>query len=216
MKESDKSTGPECTQKLQATDASLDLYHRWADRYEQELSEVLGYCYSEQVAARYAEMADAEDGPIVDVGCGTGLLGEALQALGEWPVDGLDISETMLAMAARKGCYRQLLAVDLTAPLSNSDEPWGGLVSAGAYNPGQLGPNTIPPLFEHLRAGALCCIGIHAEHFAELGFADMFRQQQAKNIITEPELVRVPIYAECEHEHAQETAWVVRFRVTES
>ncbi len=213
MADTDKRSKLKSAYTLESRDESLALYHRWADRYEVDMTEGLGYCYPAQVASRYAEMADVDDGPVVDVGCGTGLVGEALSVMGNWPVDGLDISETMLAMAARKNCYRHLYAVDLSEPLSNSKEPWGGLVSAGTYTHGHLGPETIPPLLEHLRVGALCCIGINAEHYAEKGFAEMFRYQQARQIITEPELVQVPIYQDVEHEHTNDNAWVVRFRV---
>lgn len=212
MTDTDKRTDLHNAYALETADDSLALYHRWADKYEEDMAGGLGYCYPAQVAARFAEMAAADDGPVVDIGCGTGLVGEALQAHGDWLIDGLDISEAMLAMASRKGCYRHLFAVDLTAELSNSLEPWGGLISAGTYTHGHLGPHTIPPLFQHLRPGALCCIGVNAQHFAEMGFADMFRQQQASGVITEPELVRVPIYQGVDHANQHDTAWVVRFR----
>lgn len=213
MTDTDKRTDLHSAYSLETPDESLSLYHRWADQYETDMTEGLGYCYPKKVAACYVEMAEQDDGPVVDIGCGTGLVGEALRDHGNWLIDGLDISEAMLAMAARKQCYRHLYAVDLTEPLSNSEAPWGGLISAGTYTHGHLGPQTIPPLLEHLRADALCCIGVNAEHFAEMGFADMFREQQAKQIITEPELVRVAIFQDVEHENRDDTAWVVRFRV---
>ena len=212
MTDTEKHAQSDGSEKLETCDESLSMYHRWADRREQELSEELGYCYPAQVAACFADMADQSDEPIVDIGCGTGLLGEALRCFGSWPIDGLDISEAMLEMAARKNCYRRLLAVDLTYHLSNSDAPWGGLVSADTFTRGLLGPDSIPPLFEHLRPNALCCIGVHAEHFAEKGFADMFRQQQAKQLITEPEMVQVPMFSKRKNDRALDVAWVVRFR----
>lgn len=213
MTDTDKQTDLQSAYALESRDDSLALYHRWADQYEKDMSEGLGYCYPAQVAARFAEMADIDDGPIVDIGCGTGLVGEALREHGNWLVDGLDISEAMLAMAARKECYRHLFAVDLTGTLSNSEAPWGGLVSAGTFTHGHLGPQTIPPLLEHLRPGALCCIGVNAQHFAEKNFADMFRQLQAKKVITEPELVRVPMFQGVEQSRKDDAAWVVRFRL---
>lgn len=213
MTDTDKPSGLQSAYALESADDSLALYHRWADRYEHDMTERLGYCYPLQVALRYAEMANVDDGPIVDVGCGTGLVGEALSAIGSWPIDGLDISEAMLAMASRKGCYRHLYPVDLTEELNNREAPWGGLVSAGTFTHGHLGPDAVPPLLQHLSAGALCCIGVNSEHYAEKGFADMFRQQQARQVITEPELVRVPIFRNTEHDHSKDTAWVVRFRV---
>ncbi len=213
MADTDKPSGVDDAYALESHDDSLALYHRWADRYEQDMTEGLGYCYPAQVAARFAEVADAGDGPVVDVGCGTGLVGEALAVMGDWEVDGLDVSEAMLAMAARKECYRHLYAVDLSEALSNSKAPWGGLLSAGTFTHGHLGPTAIPPLLHHLRPGSLCCIGVNAEHFAEQGFADMFRQLEESHHIDEPEMIRVPIYQGANHDKADDKAWVVRFRL---
>jgi trans-aconitate methyltransferase len=213
MTDTDKRTDLQSAYALESRDDSLALYHRWADQYEADMTQGLGYCYPSQVAARFAEMAEIDDGPVVDVGCGTGLVGEALHDHGNWLVDGLDISEAMLAMAARKGCYRRLYAVDLTEALSSSEAPWGGLISAGTYTHGHLGPQTIPPLLEHLRPGALCCIGINAEHYVAMGFDEIFRRLQEQKTITEPELVRVPIYQAAEHVNKDDVALVVRFRM---
>ncbi len=213
MADTDKRSGVDDAYALENSDDSLALYHRWADQYEQDMTEGMGYCFPAQVAARFAEIADENDGPVVDVGCGTGLVGEALAVMGDWLIDGLDMSEAMLAMAARKQRYRHLYAVDLSEPLSNSKAPWGGLLSAGTFTHGHLGPAAVPPLLFHLRPGALCCIGVNAEHFAEQGFADMFRQLQTAHLIEEPEMIRVPIYHGQKHGKSEDKAWVVRFRL---
>ena len=45
---------------------------------------------------------------IVDLGCGTGLVGEQLYNLGYKNIDGMDLSENMLKDAEEKGIYRYL------------------------------------------------------------------------------------------------------------
>ena len=53
-------------------------------------------------------------GPILDAGCGTGLVGEALSVLGYDPVIGCDLSQGMLDHAARRGGYADLVTQDMT------------------------------------------------------------------------------------------------------
>jgi SAM-dependent methyltransferase len=47
-------------------------------------------------------------GPVLDIGCGTGLTGLALHALGARVIDGVDLSEVSLAAAQSRGIYRNL------------------------------------------------------------------------------------------------------------
>ncbi len=50
----------------------------------------------------------------IDFGCGSGVLGIALRALGlKKPLDGLDVSAGMLELAHQTGCYRELRQANL-------------------------------------------------------------------------------------------------------
>ena len=49
---------------------------------------------------------------ILDYGCGTGLSGYALQAVGFENIDGLDISQEMVRLAEKKLIYRSLKVFD--------------------------------------------------------------------------------------------------------
>ena len=76
-----------------------NLYARWASTYDTEFVEAEGYVYP----AHIAELVTAPGTPILDVGCGTGLVAVALAASGTaWIIDGIDISAHMLAQAAAK------------------------------------------------------------------------------------------------------------------
>jgi predicted TPR repeat methyltransferase len=65
------------------------------------------------LAQAMPESAARAQAAVLDVGCGTGLAGEALAALGFAVVDGLDISPEMMAVAMARGAYRQCLQADL-------------------------------------------------------------------------------------------------------
>ena len=78
----------------------------------------LGYPDPEKVANMVAKHARArghnpETCRILDLGCGTGMIGSRLSDLGFKNVTGFDISAGMLAMAERKDAYKKLVKFDL-------------------------------------------------------------------------------------------------------
>lgn len=91
------------------------LFDDYADRFETSLVEKLDY----SVPQKLAELIDSArpDGGIfdciVDIGCGTGLLGLEIR---DWAarLEGFDISANMLAKAEEKAIYDHLAQADLS------------------------------------------------------------------------------------------------------
>lgn len=73
----------------------------------------LGYHAPEQVAAALATLASSPVQELLDAGCGTGLSGPLLRPRCVRLV-GVDLSPAMLARAAARGCYDQLIEAELT------------------------------------------------------------------------------------------------------
>ena len=87
-----------------------EYYNQWARRYDAEFAEYEGYDYPSRLAALFKALAVDGDGPIADIGCGTGLVGLALvDLMPSVEVYGFDISAAMLEIAAR---YRRIEASD--------------------------------------------------------------------------------------------------------
>jgi predicted TPR repeat methyltransferase len=66
--------------------------------------------------ARILQNYVSPDQPILDAGCGTGLVGQALSSVGYQNLSGIDISADMLEQAEATGCYRELQVQDLSQP----------------------------------------------------------------------------------------------------
>lgn len=106
------------------------LYDEWASGYDDDLA-AWGYEAPAVAAELLAKHASA-GAQIIDVGCGTGLVGRALAATGFHDVVGVDGSSAALDVAAKTGCYRALTEVDLTElPTELSDDLFGGLICVG-------------------------------------------------------------------------------------
>jgi 2-polyprenyl-3-methyl-5-hydroxy-6-metoxy-1,4-benzoquinol methylase len=73
----------------------------------QATGQAQGKAHDGQVDANGADGAVIE-GAVLDIGCGTGLTGLALHALGVHTIDGLDLSEASLTAAQSRGIYRSL------------------------------------------------------------------------------------------------------------
>ena len=105
------------------------LYDGWAETYDAEMS-VAGYRHPSvglSLLTRYLPKGAA---PLLDAGAGTGLMGEWLGIVGYPQVEGLDISEGMLARAAQKGHYSALHKLALGGILPFEDEAYAGIVCA--------------------------------------------------------------------------------------
>src|SRR5690554_4905877 len=120
-------------------DECREIYGGWAGSYEKTMKDDLGYVGPRIVAQALAERAPT-DSPILDAGCGTGLVGAELKRHGFDTIDGIDISEDMLAVAAEKSLYRTLATADLTGTVDLPDDSYGGVVSAGVFTNGHVGP----------------------------------------------------------------------------
>lgn len=217
----DRDVGLEDAYGLETPEDSRRLYRDWASTYDDTFIAKHGYTYHEAMAELFAERASANDQPILDLGCGTGAAGEALRRVGQWTVDGADISPEMMAIAAAKtdadglSIYRHTLEVDLTQPLSLDDDSFGAIVSTGMFTHGHVGHEAFDELHRIARPGSLFAIGVNQEHFHQRGFAPRFDRDVADGRITTPELIPVRIYAEADSstfEHAMDEALVVIFR----
>lgn len=79
------------------------LYDEWSQTYEQDLVGNLGYTGHLIAARALAEFAPDKAASIIDIGCGTGLVGQTLKTLSYSHIDGIDFSEKMLKVARPKG-----------------------------------------------------------------------------------------------------------------
>jgi predicted TPR repeat methyltransferase len=96
------------------------LFDQYAPTFDQALVERLGYRVPELLERAIVGTGRTFDS-VVDLGCGTGLMGERLRPLAR-RLEGIDLSAAMLRRATARGCYDRLLKADLqTAELPQAD-----------------------------------------------------------------------------------------------
>ena len=98
------------------------LFDQYADRFDGELRGVLGYRAPEELAA----LVERVIGPpqraldVLDLGCGTGLSGEAFRPFARTLV-GVDLSPRMAEKARARNIYARVEVGDMTAMLQRTD-----------------------------------------------------------------------------------------------
>lgn len=198
---------------LETPEDSVRLYRRWAADYDETFAHAHGYVAPREIARAYLAEAGADtrpqSGPVLDIGAGTGLVGEQLRDL---TVDAIDISQEMLDAAAAKGLYRRRIRADLTGPLDIPDAEYAGFVSAGTFTHGHVGPACLPELMRVARPGAVFALSINAEAFDKAGFGSAFAALVADDMITPVRFCRAPIYEGATHEHAGDSMLIALFR----
>jgi ubiquinone/menaquinone biosynthesis C-methylase UbiE len=128
------------------------LYDEWATTYNTDLTETHSYVAPVVVAEAALKSGKFHaSARILDAGCGTGLVGEALVARGGGTalIDGIDFSPAMLEVAEKTGAYRSLETGDLTRPIARPDEEYDLVTCGGTFAPGHVGPE--PALREFVR-----------------------------------------------------------------
>ena len=112
----------------------VSVFDGYAERFEQHLIG-LGYRVPGlfRSALEAALAAGHPAGPVLDLGCGTGLVGVAIADLAIGPITGVDLSARMLALAAQKQIYARLETTDLTRFLATETTAWQSVLAADVF-----------------------------------------------------------------------------------
>lgn len=109
------------------------VFDGYAERFEAHLIS-LGYRIPGLMRAallRHAPLADGDRvGPVLDLGCGTGLVAVALLDLPLGPITGIDLSGKMLAAAGVKQLYSELREDDVLHALESDPTLWRIVLAA--------------------------------------------------------------------------------------
>ena len=104
------------------------LFDDYAEEFDQSLSGTLGYRIPEEIAKRLLDDR-ADMSQVLDLGCGTGLVADALNGQFE-AIDGVDLSPEMLRLAEQRGVYRALHCREVVKFLAATTQQWSTAIAA--------------------------------------------------------------------------------------
>lgn len=145
------------------------LYDRWAEVYDEELTENDYRQPARCAEALSAMLAPGPDTTVIDIGCGSGLSGIALADAGFTTIDGCDLSPGMLAKADELGLYRRLFEADLNQPpLDAPDAAYDAATCVGVFSYGHVGADALDDIVRVVKPGGCLVVGLN-DHFYRQG-----------------------------------------------
>lgn len=158
------------------TPRELDAaYAAWAASYDRETAQ-MGYCLPFLVTAWVARHVPVEAGPVLDAGCGTGLSGPAMRALGYGAIEGLDMSAEMLAIAESRACYTALKQARLGDRLPWGDDHFAAFFCTGVFTQGHAPASGLVELARITRPGGHAVFTVRDTILKEGGFDAVFAE----------------------------------------
>ena len=123
-------------------------------------------------AGFFGRYVKPEDGPVLDAGAGSGLMGEVLAPLGYGELVGIDISREMLELARRKGVYKDLHQMELGGRLDFPDDAFVAVVSTGVFTAGHAPPESFDELIRATSSGGYMIVGVRTDVYKDSGFKE--------------------------------------------
>ena len=165
----------------------MAIYDKWAATYNAEVGDKAQDYVAPVLVAQVALKSsnNPTESAILDAGCGTGLVGQALAFAGVKNIDGLDLSTAMLKMADQTGVYRNLTQEDLTQRIGKPDDTYDIVTCVGTFTLGYVGPD--PALKEFVRVtkkNGVVVATIIEEVWVTGGFKAEVDRLEAENLVT--------------------------------
>jgi predicted TPR repeat methyltransferase len=143
-------------------------YDLWAGKYDADVGQVQDYL-APLATAEVAKAYLAKEARILDAGAGTGLSGTALKEAGFENLVGLDFSAGMLAVAAKKGTYRETIVADLGRRTPLADDSFDAVVTVGTTS--QMPSESLLEFVRVVRQGGRIIFTTWVKAYIERGYA---------------------------------------------
>ncbi|KRB20831.1 MULTISPECIES: class I SAM-dependent DNA methyltransferase [Mesorhizobium] len=155
-------------------------YAAWAATYDSETAS-LGYLLPFLITAWVARYVPAGEGPLLDAGCGTGLSGPSLKALGYRDIAGLDLSDDMLKIAGSRNAYGELKQAMLGGPLPWPDGYFRAFFSTGVFTISHAPASGLHDLVRITKKGGHAIFTVRDQVFESGGFQAVFDELTTAN-----------------------------------
>lgn len=173
------------------------LYARFANFYDQNMREELVYqgpALISEVLEQF--LGDADELDVVELGCGTGMVGRQLRSCARW-LTGIDLSPDMIAQAGGSDIYDELVTAEITSWLATNQADYDLVVSCDTLIYfGDL-RQVIIPAAEHLNPGGWIAITVEKGAVAPFSLADTGRychtEQHVREVAEEAGLTVVSL-----------------------
>ena len=164
-------------------------YDRWSSNYNNDVAEE-DYSGPEYIADYLANLLQNKlkiniidtKLEVIDAGCGTGLVGKALDSRGFQSIDGFDLSHKMVERAKQTEAYRSLTGgCDMTGRIqSYPDNQYQATVCCGVFTLGHVPPIALEELIRITKPGGLLLVSTRKSYYDTSNFQLVIDRLQAE------------------------------------
>ena len=155
------------TYRLETQEETLAHYEAWADTYDEEITEN-NYAQPSRCASALARFSTIDEINVLDIGCGSGLSGLALNDFGFKNIDGCDFSPSMLEKAKSTNVYQKLFLADINEELDIEEETYDAVCAVGVLAFAHVRTEALRQMLRIVKSKGLLVIGLN-EHYWEGG-----------------------------------------------
>ena len=167
--------------KTQNEDDLMNVYQKWAADYDDDNDNLLGTVSQPRSVQILQEYVRNKELKIIDVGCGTGLVGRELERAGFSNFDGIDISKEMIDIAKQRG-YSNLFIGSLNDKLPFTDSEYDAALCVGVFTHGHVGSDRLDELARIVKPGGIICFTINEGVYASYGFNSKIERLESEHV----------------------------------
>jgi len=158
-----------------------DIYTKWASAYDHDNDYLLGTVSQPLSVQIFQEYMKNKSVRIIDVGCGTGLVGLELKNSGFTNFEGIDISQEMIDIAKQRN-YSKLFIGSLNSSLPFDNNDYGAAFCVGVFTHGHVGSDRLEELVRIVKPGGIICFTINEGVYEPYGFNSEIEKLESENV----------------------------------
>lgn len=175
----------------------ISKYDNWVSEYDAHHHQNGWKALLNHVAYTLTTHLD-ENSKILDVGCGTGLLGKELNSYRFDHLYGIDISAKSLDFARQFNLYQGLSTAELGKKLDFADNTFDALTSCGVFTRKQVPLNSFEELIRILKPGGLFLVALRVEDNDY--YYNQLKAYYADGVLKEIFKTEFSVLSSCHHE----------------
>ena len=157
------------------------VYKEWAPAYDYDNDNLLGTVSQPLSVKIFQEYIKDKSLRIIDVGCGTGLVGVELEKGGFSNFDGIDISQEMIDIAKQR-VYSKLFIGSLNDSLPCENNEYDAALWVGVFTHGHVGSDRLDELVRIVKPGGIICFTVNEGVYDSYGFDSKIKNLESTNI----------------------------------